>query len=164
MRCTVVQGKLFRNIDGELSGPERTDLDAHLAACESCRREYQILKLPNRLVCGAPEVVPSLYFFSKLRARIDVETKDLRVWQVAFVAVRHLIPTLAAITLALLSVFVYLQLRGPATDPYRAYGVFLSEEQPERIAVAEQGEITDESVLTAIAERQASHRRNQDLK
>ena len=164
MRCTVVQGKLFRDIDGELSGLERIDLDAHLAACESCRREYQILTLPNQLARGAPEVTPSPYFLRKLRTQIEAERQNITVWQIALVAVRHLVPALAVITLALLSVFAYLQLRGPETDLYREYRVFLSEEQPGRIPVAYQGEITDESVLNAIADREANHRRNQDLK
>jgi hypothetical protein len=164
MRCTVVQRKLFRDSDGELSGPEKIDLDAHLAACESCRREYQILTLPNRLARGAPEVRPSPYFFHKLRTQIEDERQNITVWQIALVAIRHLIPALAAITLALLSVFAYLQLRGPETDLYREYRVFLSEEPPNRIVVADQGEITDENVLSAIADREANHRRNQDLK
>ena len=164
MRCTVVKGKLFRNIDGELSDSEKMELDAHLAVCASCRREYQILTLPNRLACAAPEVTPSPYFFRKLRAQIDAETRETRVWQIALGAIRHLVPALAAITLALLSVFAYLQLRAPDSDLDKAYGVYLSDQQPERMLVAEQGEITDESVLTAIAEREANHRRNQDLK
>jgi len=164
MRCTVVQGELFRSIDGELSDSEKMDLNAHLAACESCRREYQILMLPSRLVRGAPEIRPSPYFFRKLSAQIEAEAQNVRVWQIALGAVRHLVPALAAITLALLSVFAYLQLRGPEIDPYRAYGVFLSEEQPERMLVAEQGEITNESVLSAIADREANHGRNQGLK
>jgi hypothetical protein len=166
MRCTVVQGKLFRDIDGELTDPEKADLNAHLAACESCRREYHILMLPNRLARGAAEIRPSPYFIPKLRTRIETEAQNITVWQIALGAIRHLIPALAAITLALLSVFAYLQLRGggPETDPYRAYRVFLTEEQPNRMLVAEQEEITDESVLSAIADREANHRRNRDLK
>jgi predicted anti-sigma-YlaC factor YlaD len=160
----VGQGKLFRNIDGELSGPEKKDLDAHLAACESCRREYRLLTLPKRLVRGAPEITPSPYFFRKLRTRIEVETQNITVWQIALVAVRHLVPALAAITLALLSVFAYMQLRGPETDLYGEYRVFLSDEQPNRTVVTEQGEMTDENVLSAIADSESSHHRNQDLK
>jgi hypothetical protein len=155
---------LSRKIDGELSDPERLDLDAHLAVCESCRREYQILMLPYRLARGAPEIALSPYFFRKLRTRIETEAQSITLWKIALSGIRHLVPALAAITLALLSVFAYVQLRGPQTDPYRAYGVFLSEEQPNRMLVAEQGEITDESILSAIADRETNHRRNQDLK
>ena len=164
MRCTVVQGKLFRNIDNELPDSEKKDLDDHLASCESCRRDYQILMLPNRLARRAAEVTPSPYFFRKLQTQIEAEAQSVTVWQIALSAVRRLVPTLAAITLALITVFAYLQVRSPETDLYRAYRVFLSDEQPNRMLVAEQGEITDESVLSAIADREDNHFRNHDLK
>jgi hypothetical protein len=65
-----------------------------------------------------------------------------------------MIPTLAGITLALLSLFAYLQLRGPEADLYKAYDrAFISEDQSHRTLVAEHGDMTDESVLRAIAER-----------
>ena len=165
MRCTVVQSKLSRKIDGELSDPERLDLDAHLAVCQSCRREYQILTLPNRLARGISEVTPSPYFFRKLANRIESEAQIVTPWKIALSGIRHLVPALAAITLALLSVFAYTQLSSrQQADPYGAYRVFLSEEQPNRMLVAEQGDITDESVLSAIADRETHHRRNQDFK
>ena len=76
-----------------------------------------------------------------------------------------MLPALAVITLALLSVFAYHQWRGPDDDLYRAYGrVFVSESLPHQMIVSEQGEITNESVLNTIAEREFNHLLNLGMK
>jgi hypothetical protein len=70
------------------------------------------------------------------------------------------VPALAGITLLLLSIFAYLQLYSPSPDLYTAYdGVFiLEDQQPHRMLIAE--EITDETVLSAIAEEENDHNRD----
>jgi anti-sigma factor RsiW len=164
-KCTVVQNRQFRNIDNELPDPEKIDFEAHLQACPSCRREYRILTLSLRLARGAAVPVPSPFFYSRLRANIESEAQQTTFWQSVLGPTRHLVSVLAVFTLVLLSVFAYLQLRGSETDLYRAYErVFVSEEQPSRMLIAGQGEITDESVLSAIADREAGPHRSRDLK
>jgi drug/metabolite transporter superfamily protein YnfA len=97
--------------------------------------------------------------------RIEGEARTLAVWQVFFALSRRVVPALAGITLALLSVFAYLQMRGPETDIYRAYGtVFVTEDQPYQLLVAAQGNITDEGVLRAIAGDGSSYPSESDLK
>ena len=41
MNCQDFEPFLFAYVDGEFDGPERSDADAHLAACEACRREVE---------------------------------------------------------------------------------------------------------------------------
>jgi hypothetical protein len=70
-----------------------------------------------------------------------------------------MVPALAGITLALLCALAYLQLQSPKADIYRDYeGVLVTEEQPHRMLIVEQGDITDASVLNAIAEQQSLFR------
>jgi len=76
-----------------------------------------------------------------------------------------MVPALAGIALALLLVFTYFQIYDPQVDLYRAYdGEFISEDQSHTMLIADQGDITYESVLSAIAERESNYRRNQGLK
>jgi len=165
MDCTVIRKRLFLKIDGELSNLESEEMDAHLAQCEACRREYGMLTLPGRLAgsLGAPE--PSPYFMRGIKRRIEGEAQSAALWQFFLGLERKVVPVLTTITLALVSVFAYMQLRVPETDLCRAYEkLFSAEEQPDRVLVAAQGDITDEGMLSAIAERASQHRRDLDLK
>ena len=165
MRCTEVRNWLFRKIDGELSEFESKDLDSHLAQCASCGREYRLLALPNRIAQAIPPLTPSPFFYSRLKMRIEGETQRVLGQQSFLELARQMIPTLAGITLALFSVFAYLELRSPEADLYKAYeSAFVVEAEPQHMLISEQVTITDESVLSAIAERQFNLRRNQELK
>ena len=66
---------------------------------------------------------------------------------------------MAAVTLALLSILAYFQMRGPKFDVSQVYdSIFQSSDRVQRLIVADPGEINDESVLRAIAEEEASRR------
>ena len=94
--------------------------------------------------------------------RIEGEVQGTAGWQVLWGLARKMIPALAAITLALLSVLAYLQMSGPKADLYGAYErIFIAEDQPHQMFFAEQGDITDASVLSAIAERESNHRHSE---
>jgi hypothetical protein len=164
MKCTAVRDLLFRKIDNELADPEKAELDEHLAKCASCSREYALLGFPGRIAQAISPLEPSPYFYQKLKINIDGEAQKAAGWQPIFGLARQVIPALAGITFALISVFFYFQMSGKEPDLYKAYDrVFITEDQPNRMLIYEQGEITDESVLSAIAERQLSHR-NRELK
>ena len=76
-----------------------------------------------------------------------------------------MVPTLAGITLALLSVFAYEQIHKPVVYPYPTYEkAFIAEDQSNQMLIADQGDITYESVLRTIAERESKFHRNQDSK
>jgi hypothetical protein len=163
MKCTAARDLLFRKIDGELYESEKAELDSHLAVCAYCSREYGIVSIPSTVGKVLPPIEPSPFFYTKLRAYLDGEVQRAAGWQGVFGLARQVIPALAGITLALLSVFIYFQLSGSEPDLYKAYDrVFISEDQPNRMLIYEQ--ITDETVLNAIAERESNHRRNLDMK
>jgi anti-sigma factor RsiW len=165
MKCAAVQSWLFRKIDGELSDSESMELDNHLAKCVSCSREYRLITLPHRIAQANPPPKSSPFFYQRLRTRIDSEVQKDLGSQVLWGLARSMIPALAGITLALLSVFAYLQMRSPEVDLYKSYDrAFISDDQSQSILVADQGDITYESVLSAIAEQESNYRRNQNLK
>jgi anti-sigma factor RsiW len=165
MNCTALQSWLFRKIDGELSDSEKLELDAHLAECVSCSREYRFLTLPHRITQVDPPPAPSPFFYQKLRTRIDSEIKINAGWRALLGLARPMVPALAGITLALLSVFAYLQMRSPELDLYKTYDrAFISDDQSHQMLVADQGDITYESVLSTIAEQESNYRRTQNLK
>ena len=154
MECTAMRNRLFQKIDGELSALENAELDAHLAQCPSCTWEDRLLSLPHRIAQEVPPLEASPFFYRKLRMRIDSEAPGITGRQTFFGLATRMIPTLAGITLALLSVFAYFELHGPETDIYKDYDrAFISEDQSHRTLVAVHGDITDEAVLRAIAER-----------
>jgi len=159
MQCSTARTWLFRNIDGELTASENGDLNLHLQECPSCAREQRLLSIPRRIGRAAPVLQPSPFFYSKLKARLESESQSLSIWQIILGLSRHFVPALAAITLALLSVFAYFQIQGPRVDVFQAYDrIFLTGDRPQPMIIADQGEITDESVLQAIAEEESAHR------
>jgi anti-sigma factor RsiW len=158
MNCTTAQARLFRKIDGELSLSENAELNGHLKQCPSCTREYGLLTLPSQIAKAIPPVAASPFFYQKLRMQIEDEAQGIASWQIIWKLARQMVPALAGITLALLSVFAYHQLQAPETGLYRNYDqAFISDDQSHKMLAAEQKDITYESVLTAIAERQSSH-------
>jgi hypothetical protein len=50
--------------------------------------------------------------------------------------------------------FAYMQLQTSEEDVYQAYDRIFMTDRPHRMVIADQGEITDESVLQAIAEEE----------
>jgi len=159
MQCQTVRTWLCRSIDGELTASESNNLHLHLQECPSCARELRLLSIPRRIGRAIPVLQPSPHFYSKLRARLESESQSLTIWQIILVLSRHFVPALAAITLALLLGFAYFQIQGPGVDVIQAYDrIFLPGDRPQRMIIADQAEITDESVLEAIAEEESAHR------
>jgi hypothetical protein len=165
MNCTIAQKKMFSKIDGELSASEIAELTNHLAQCPSCNREYGLLLLPSQIAHAIPPVTASPFFHQKLRMRIEDEAQGIANWQTVWKLATHIVPALAVITLALLSVFAYHQLQPVRTDLYKNYDrAFISDDQSHKMLAAEQKDITYESVLTAIAERPSGSFSNFDRK
>ena len=165
MECTVARTWLFRKLDEELSPSENEQLNLHLAVCDSCARQLKLLMIPRRLSRAIPALEVSPYFYQKLRARINGEVQSVTIWQIIMGLSRRILPVMAAITLALLSVFAYFQFRGPNVDFYQAYdNIFMPTDRPQRMVIADQEDITDESVLSAIAEGDSNYFRTLDLK
>jgi anti-sigma factor RsiW len=165
MKCAEVRSWLSRKIDGELMDFENRELEDHLAQCARCTREYRLLMLPHQVVESTPAFAPSPFFYQKLRARIESEIQRTAEWQPLWGLARRMIPALAGITLAILSVFAYHELRVPEDDLHRAYNrVFISESLPHQMIFSEQQEISNENVLNIIAEREFNNLLNMSMK
>ncbi|MDM7995214.1 MAG: zf-HC2 domain-containing protein [Acidobacteriota bacterium] len=159
MECEDVQKRLVRKIDGELSDSDNNAVNAHLSKCAVCSREYALLALPGRIAPHIPQATPSPYFYQKLQLRINREAQSLAGWQMLWGLARHLIPAMAGITLALLSVLAFLQWQAPQSARFSSYeSIFVAQDQPRLLFNAGQGDISDVSILTAIAERPTDYK------
>jgi len=158
MDCKTAQTWLFRKLDDELSLEENNLLDAHLEVCGSCARAMKLLFLPRRIGKAIPTLQPSPFFYSRLKARIESEPCPITIWQMILGISRQVVPVLGAITVTILLTFTYLNLRDPLPDLYQAFdSVFTASDRATRMVIAD-GEITNDSVLLAIAEGDASSR------
>ncbi len=153
MVCREARISIFKSLDGDLISEDQERLSQHLEACPSCNREMSLLLLPGRLARVIPLFKPSPYFYQKVRGHLQSESERVTIWQVILGLSRQIVPAFAALSLVLISVFAYQQLRTPEVDVYQAYDrIFMSGDRPQRMVIADQGEITEESVLRAIAE------------
>lgn len=153
MDCTATRELLFRRLDDELPPSEREQLDSHLAQCESCAREMKLLMLPRRIASVIPVLQPSPYFYSRLKVRLKSEEQAVTIWQIVLGLSREAIPIFAVITLALLTTFAYYQFQDLRAEVYSAYDRIFTSDRPQRMVIADQNEITDETVLLAISEQ-----------
>jgi hypothetical protein len=152
MECGGIRSWLFRRLDDELSPQEREQLDAHLAICPSCTREWRLLSLPRLIGRSIPALEPPPFFYARLKARLEREKQSITIWQVLLGLSRQIVPAMATITLVILSMFAYYEFRGPRMDLYQAYdSIFMSGDRQSRMVIAD--EVTEESVLHALAER-----------
>jgi hypothetical protein len=157
MECVKARKQLFRKIDGELSKIESEELDLHFSNCSSCEMEHRILSLPKNISQASTPILASPYFYPKLMQRIESEAQIAAGWQAIFWMARRIIPALAGITLALLTVFAYFQTKNADVELYSAYeSVFIEEAQQPRTLHFKQGDVTDAKVLNAIVERDSS--------
>lgn len=156
MECSEFRPWIFRSMDRDLSDQDQERLNAHLLKCPPCAREMKVLLLPRRLARAFRAFEPSPFFHQRLRARLDAERQSVSIWQIVPALARQMVPVLATFTLALVSVFAYFELQAPTADIYQAYDmIFMSGDYPQRMVIADQAEITEESVLRAIAEERA---------
>ena len=152
MQCKAAQTRLYRLMDNELSEAEREQLESHLAACPPCTREWKILSLPRRIGESIPVLEPSPHFCQNVRDHLDGERQNIRFWPMLLTLSRQIVPAMTILTLILVSVFVYTQFRQNEVDVYQAYeGIYVTGDQSERMVIEEQGELTDEALLRALA-------------
>jgi hypothetical protein len=165
MKCTAIHDLILRKIDGELSESENRTLNSHLEQCTDCAREYGLLTVPSRI---AQEITPpelSPYFPQKVKVRIEDEAQSVAILQLFDSLARRIIPSMIAVTMALLSVFAYLHLRNPQDDLHAAYEeVFIGEDLPLHRMVVERRGITDASILNAIANQAMQQNTGFELK
>jgi predicted anti-sigma-YlaC factor YlaD len=159
MDCQTVRIWLFKEVDGELADSERGRLKQHLSGCPECARSLQLLLLPRRIGKALPVLEPSPYFYQRLRARIEVETRPVTLAQIILGLSRQALPAMAVLMLVLLSALAFDLFNGPQIDVVQAYDrVFMSNDRPQRMVIADQADITDEAVLRALAEEENARR------
>jgi hypothetical protein len=152
MRCEVARSWLFRLLDDELTDTEREGLESHLSGCPTCSREWKILSLPRRIGKVMPVLEPPPFFYQRLRENLASASPAMTTWQVLLGLSRQVVPGLAAITLLVLSIFAYMQLRSSNMEFYQAYEeIFMPSDRTERMIIADHDVFTDEVVLRALA-------------
>ena len=165
MKCTAMQDLVLRKLDNELSESENRILEVHLRQCDDCARDYRLLTVPQRIAQAVPPPEPPTFFSQKLMAHIESETQDVAIFQLFFGLARRIISSMAAVTLVLLSVFTYLQFKGPKDDLHTAYDrMFNGADLPLHMMVTGQTNISDERILNAIAGRGIWQDANLELK
>jgi hypothetical protein len=68
MTCERIEELLSAYLEGELSGAERREVDAHLAGCPACAGLLAILRETQEALAGFPEVEPGPALMAKLYA------------------------------------------------------------------------------------------------
>src|SRR5262245_33034353 len=68
--CERQREMLGALVDGELSGAERVELEAHVAGCASCRQELEELQRLAAAFAALPEVRPAPDFEARFWARV----------------------------------------------------------------------------------------------
>lgn len=159
MNCREAGKWMSRRIDGELPRAQANMLDAHLSACPSCSRALQLLTIPRRVsrVLSVPE--PSPYFYQRLKANLEPEVRRNAFWQIVMGLSRRVVVPLGAVTLMIITAFLYAQLYVPKSDIYQTYDrIFTPTSRSEQIIRAERGDITDDVVLYTLAEQEQGGR------
>jgi anti-sigma factor RsiW len=68
--CKKYKEEMHRALDGELGPEERAGLEAHLAACPACRRDYEALTRALAAFEAAPRLEPSPTFAAGVMRRV----------------------------------------------------------------------------------------------
>jgi anti-sigma factor RsiW len=70
MRCDWVEERLNEYLEAELGPLDRSAVDEHLAACESCARELEALKEIRQLLDDDGYRAPSSFFWTRFNAEL----------------------------------------------------------------------------------------------
>ena len=164
MKCVEARNLILRKIDLELSDADSRMLDVHLDQCAGCVRHYRMLRLPRQIGAMTARLEASPHFIGILKSRIEDESRDAAFVQQFLGLAKSFIPSLAAVTLALVSVFAYLHLIRPPADLGMAYQrMFISENLPVSTLMVEQQKITDANILSAIANSESWRQESANL-
>jgi len=155
MNCREAGKWMSRRIDGEPPRAQADLLDEHMSSCPSCTREVRLLTIPRRIGRSLPVLEPSAYFYQRIRANLELEAVRNAFWKIVMGLSRQVVLPLGAVTLMLITAFLYAQLSVPRADVYQTYDrIFAPVSHPEQIVRAERGEITDDVVLYTLAEQE----------
>jgi Putative zinc-finger len=155
MNCREAREWLSRRVDDELPHAQADLLDEHLSVCPTCTRELLLLSVTRRIGRALPVPGPFPYLYQRIRANLDSEVRRNAFWQIVAGLSRQVVLPLGAVTLMLITAFLYAQLSVPKSDIYQTYDrIFTPVSRQEQIIRAEQSEITDDVVLYTLAEQE----------
>jgi predicted anti-sigma-YlaC factor YlaD len=67
-------------LDGELSQKEKQLVSRHLKDCAVCRKEYEVLKSLDNLLCGFNPIEPSSDFNQRFWKKVDARAAKKTPW------------------------------------------------------------------------------------
>ncbi len=105
MNHQTLKDKMFALYDGELSGKELQEAQAHLASCQECGRAYAQWQRTAKTFFRVPEVEESEAFVHRVMERLEAlnEPKPSRAWVTWSFPSRWFVPAMAVALLFILA-------------------------------------------------------------
>jgi len=80
--CGSIRWELSAYLDGELTPPQRTEVEAHLASCARCQGELNEMKALVTGVAALPKLQPAPRFLAEVRRKIASDEKpEVLAWR-----------------------------------------------------------------------------------
>lgn len=80
MECDKYREKISLWIDEQLTADEVRQIEAHVAACASCRAALDSLRRLDRLLSAAPMIAPAPGFSQRFQTRLATRRRRRRTW------------------------------------------------------------------------------------
>jgi len=119
MECSQIRAILFESADTEIPKELREGVEAHLAVCRSCARQFEALAEQSRALRNLPAVEAPGDFLEKVRSRVEKPSALSRLEQwlsVLFAGKRFFQLAGAAAAAALVIITVQVALRDESTQ------------------------------------------------
>jgi anti-sigma factor RsiW len=142
MTCKRFEELLSAYLEGEVSGEEKREMDAHFASCPACAKLLSLLQETREALHGFPEIEPGPALMAKLYA--IPEKKKFFKPVFAFLLRPALQPVFAAFTVLFIAIsFVFFHPQGRGIQKAINRQLHLGYSQVEKI-YAKAGSLTDE--------------------
>ena len=112
MKHKIVQKKILRYIDGDISEKERQEIESHLQHCKSCRKDVELLsgvwdssQLLNR-------ARPSPFLWNKISTRLAGKNRKGRVSNMLWLFIRQAARPVFTVVIVLLGLFIGFRIGG----------------------------------------------------
>ena len=80
MSCKRMEERILPYVDGRVKESERREMEAHLAACATCRLRVNEFRAVTGLLDELPQIEPSAAFDVRVRARVAAEPVKQSWW------------------------------------------------------------------------------------
>src|ERR1700726_54117 len=81
MSCGRMEKQMMPYVDGRLKVSEQQQVEAHLAACATCRVRVNEFRAVSGLLDELPQIEPSGAFDARVRARVAAEPVKRSWWE-----------------------------------------------------------------------------------